>query len=244
MGKYLELFRGEVGGLTEKTKLENKPYVAYSTKLGKVTYTIVPTKDPVIEGPADNEIWYTTVDGSIMNPNLNNLNNNTLIDNTYKDGLGILTFTDTVKIAHFSGNGGIGGNASVFDGAEITGGKLKTMQFPLIDDTIVGHGMWADNEFLTTVNIPNGVVAMLDGLFVGCANLTSITIPVSVIKLGESYLYEHPETGGFYKDQATFEGSSITDIYYEGTVEQWSNIEIIGENPAITVHCTDGDVTI
>ena len=45
MGKYLELFRGEVGDLTEKTKLENKPYVAYSTKLGKVMYTIVPAKE-------------------------------------------------------------------------------------------------------------------------------------------------------------------------------------------------------
>lgn len=62
MGKYLELFRGEVGDLTEKTKPENKPYVAYSTKLGKVTYTVVPVKDPIVEGPADNEIWYTTFD--------------------------------------------------------------------------------------------------------------------------------------------------------------------------------------
>ena len=59
MSKYLELFLGEVGDLTEKTKLENKPYVAYSTKLGKVVYTIVPPKDPVVEGPADNEIWCT-----------------------------------------------------------------------------------------------------------------------------------------------------------------------------------------
>ena len=47
MGKYLELFRGEVGDLTEKTKLENKPYVAYSTKLGKVTYTVVPKEEPI-----------------------------------------------------------------------------------------------------------------------------------------------------------------------------------------------------
>ena len=42
MSKYLELFKGEVGDLTEKTKLENKPYVAYSTKEGKVVYTVVP----------------------------------------------------------------------------------------------------------------------------------------------------------------------------------------------------------
>ena len=45
MSKYLELFLGEVGDLTEKTKLENKPYVAYSSKLGKVVYTVVPKND-------------------------------------------------------------------------------------------------------------------------------------------------------------------------------------------------------
>ena len=179
-----------------------------------------------------------------MHPNLYNLYDNTLTNNTYNNGLGILTFAEAVKIEQFGGNGGIGGNASVFDGDSITGGKLKTMQFPLTNNTIVRHGMWANNEFLTTVNIPNGVVAMQDGLFSNCVNLTSITIPVSVIKLGESYLYEHPETGGYYKNQATFENSSVTDIYYEGTVEQWNNIEIIGENPAITVHCTDGQIEI
>ena len=58
MGKYLELFRGEVGDLTEKTKLENKPYVAYSTKLGKVTYTIVPVKEE--EPEIDLTIPYVT----------------------------------------------------------------------------------------------------------------------------------------------------------------------------------------
>ena len=49
MGKYLELFRGEVGDLTEKTKLENKPYVAYSTKEGRVVYTVVPVKEEETE---------------------------------------------------------------------------------------------------------------------------------------------------------------------------------------------------
>ena len=52
MGKYLELFRSEVGDLTEKTKLENKPYIAYSTKLDKVTYTVVPK-------PADPNTYVT-----------------------------------------------------------------------------------------------------------------------------------------------------------------------------------------
>ena len=46
MGKYLELFKDSFDeSIQEKTKLENKPYVAYSIKDKGVVYTIVPKKD-------------------------------------------------------------------------------------------------------------------------------------------------------------------------------------------------------
>ena len=48
MGKYLELFTDSFptdGSLETKTSLENKPYVAYSIKEGKVVYTIIPKED-------------------------------------------------------------------------------------------------------------------------------------------------------------------------------------------------------
>ena len=96
MGKYLELFRGEVGDLTEKTKLENKPYVAYSTKLGSVVYTVVPVKDPVVEGPADNEIWYTSSDGNIVNPTEPGGFDANIVSNTYENGKGVITFDGEV----------------------------------------------------------------------------------------------------------------------------------------------------
>ena len=42
MGKYLELFTGSFDeSIQEKTKLENRPYVAYSIKEDKAVYTIV-----------------------------------------------------------------------------------------------------------------------------------------------------------------------------------------------------------
>ena len=94
MGKYLELFRGEVGDLTEKTKPENKPYVAYLTKEGRVVYTVVPSKDPMVEGPADNEIWYTTSDGSRIYPNGLGLTDNPPVDFLYVDGVGVIRFNN------------------------------------------------------------------------------------------------------------------------------------------------------
>ena len=46
MSKYLELFAGSFDeSIVEKTKLENRPYVAYSIKDKGVIYTIVPKKD-------------------------------------------------------------------------------------------------------------------------------------------------------------------------------------------------------
>ena len=46
MGKYLELFRSAFdSSIDEKTKLENRPYVAYSTVTGDVVYTVVPKKE-------------------------------------------------------------------------------------------------------------------------------------------------------------------------------------------------------
>ena len=46
MSKYLELFKGSFDeSINEKTKLENKPYVAYSIRDKRVIYTIVPKKD-------------------------------------------------------------------------------------------------------------------------------------------------------------------------------------------------------
>jgi hypothetical protein len=46
-------------------------------------YTFIP--EPYF-GPADNEIWYTTTDGSIISPNLYDV-----CDNTYENGQGVIT---------------------------------------------------------------------------------------------------------------------------------------------------------
>ena len=46
MSRYFELFMGSFDeSIQEKIKPENKPYVAYSIKDGKVAYTIVPNED-------------------------------------------------------------------------------------------------------------------------------------------------------------------------------------------------------
>lgn len=213
MGKYLELFLGEVGDLTEKTKIENKPYVAYSIKEGKVTYTVVPVKDPVAEGPADNEIWYTTSDGKIVDiqskeihpsdpydPSMV-LSNVNIVSNIYENGKGIITFDGTVSII----NGDMFSQCSLFN-----------------DDYEVNRA--------TSITIPKYVVRLGQFAFSQCY-FDSITIPTSVC----------------YIDDYAFSSSTIKTIIYEGTTDMWDHIEKGRWNlecPEITIHCTDGDITI
>ena len=61
--KYLELIKGQFTADHEARAKQQEPYVAYSEEAGGVMYTFIPA--PVV-GPADNEIWYTTVDGEFI----------------------------------------------------------------------------------------------------------------------------------------------------------------------------------
>ena len=97
MSKYLELFKGAFDdSIGTKTKPENKPYVAYSTKLRSVVYTVIPKLQP------DNEIWYTTSDGDTISLDTS------LVSNTYENGKGIAKFE--YKLTELNGGCGLPGS--------------------------------------------------------------------------------------------------------------------------------------
>ena len=63
MKKYLAYYENEwPANIAELTAVENKPFVGYLKDEG-VQFTVIPT--PATE-PADNEIWYTTTDGGMI----------------------------------------------------------------------------------------------------------------------------------------------------------------------------------
>lgn len=96
--------------------------------------------------------------------------------------------------------------------------------------------MLADVEIASSVNIIGQEAFAFTGL-------SSIYIPTSVTQVG---LY-------------MFDGTSVKDVYYGGTIAQWNNILYVSSastienswhwwrdvqyNPSVTVHCTDGDIT-
>jgi len=93
MSKYLELIEGSFTQEHLNKQTSQNPYVAYSVKDGKVIYTIVPKP---AEGPANNEIWYTSSDGNVVTPNKTDVFGANIVSNNYENGQGIITFDGTV----------------------------------------------------------------------------------------------------------------------------------------------------
>lgn len=104
--KYLAYYENEwPANIAELTAVENKPFVGYLKDQG-VQFTVVPVP---VEGPADNEIWYTTTDGNpitrveVVTPDGTisvGGSENTLISNTYENGIGKLIFDKPITILH------------------------------------------------------------------------------------------------------------------------------------------------
>ena len=193
MGKYLELFRGEVGDLTEKTKLENKPYVAYSTKEGRVVYTEIIKPQPL------DEIWYTTLYGNTINYKGYEYK---VISNTYESGKGIIKFNEPLTISKLCGwpNSGSGGEGGSFENAANSyyspaNDELITLSLPNVKSDSILYRTFADNKYLRQINIPEGISVLGAYVFQGCESLESITIPSTVKEFGETLPFEiNPET--------------------------------------------------
>lgn len=74
------------------------------------------------------------------------------------------------------------------------------------------------NVTITDVALNSNVTHIPEEGFMGCRNLECITIPKTIHKI--------------YKD--TFKGcNSLTDVYYEGTEEEWKRIRIVSSERII-----------
>lgn len=68
-----------------------------------------------------------------------------------------------------------------------------------------------DCKNLSSIVIPKGISKLQLGTFENCTNLKSITLPNTLKVIGESVFQKC---------------SSLTDIYYQGTEEQWEQVQI------------------
>lgn len=86
-------------------------------------------------------------------------------------------------------------------------------------------------ENLTSIIIPDSVTTIDDSAFYGCSNLTSVMIPKSVTSIGDCVVSSDRLNG-------------LTDVYYEGTEDEWNQISIKSNiSPDITIHYNSEPIT-
>ena len=160
---------------------------------------------------------------------------------------GIKYYTDTktgsigVKLTY---NGSSGGSSettytedTIADGVLYIGTNTTS-----IDNTYQG------NTEITKVIIPNNVTEFAtDGsdtggqCFRGCTNLTEVVVGSGITKITYACFYDCSSlakvtipTSVTTISEFAFGGTALTDVYYKGTQEQWSSINIENNNTPLT----------
>lgn len=149
-------------------------------------------------GPPDNEIWYTSTDGQIVQPDLSiGKPALTLLSNTYENGKGVLVFEEdleTIPFGVFSfcntlesvvfPDGVVTVKNAVFEYCE----NLVSVRFPSTVTQLGGY-LFHDCFNLESVNIPEGVTKIDEATFAQCYKLPSVSLPEGLIEIGHSAFY-------------------------------------------------------
>ena len=145
----------------------------------------------------DNQIWYTSSDGKVVDPYIDQYFGATIKSNIYKDGKGIITFDGDVT--------SIGSNAfrycSSLTGVTIPGSVTTIATYAFYEcsalvDVIIPGSVTKINDFafakcasLKNIIIPYGVKNIGGDAFAQCSSLVNVTIPESVKNIGNYAFY-------------------------------------------------------
>lgn len=131
-------------------------------------------------------------------------------------------------------------------------GNYRTVYKIPDSTTRIYSGAFKDSTHLTSITIPDNVTNIGNRAFENCISLTDIAFPDNTTKIG-SYMFSGceslksitiPDSVTDIEDYAFSGCDNLQNIYYSGTQEQWSNINIeYGNSYYISnsaIYCSDG----
>ena len=127
--------------------------------------------------------------------------------------------------------------------------SLKSLELPS-GVTLIKSSLLQGCISLEQITFHGQITAIADNAFTSCRSLESITIPDSVIRINRFAFYNcsalKSVTIGIgvkiIDEKAFHKCDALTDVYYNGTHEQWSRIRIYYGNNLLTdatLHCND-----
>lgn len=130
---------------------------------------------------------------------------------------------------------------SIAEGGFMFCSNLKSVEIP---DTIttIGQGAFMFCGDLTSVEIPDSVTSIDIGAFMFCGDLERVVIGNSLTTISDGmFLFcmglrtvEMSNSVSTISDSGFSGCSNLTNVYYQGTAEDWGKIEFISSNDNLT----------
>ena len=114
----------------------------------------------------------------------------------------------------------------------------------IIPDSVtkIGEGVFEKCTSLVSITVPDSLTTISGNAFYNCTNLTNITIPnnvttINVLAFGCCTSLKSvtiPDCVSTINNYAFYLCENLTEVYYEGTQEQWNEISIYSYNECLT----------
>lgn len=176
----------------------------------------------------NNQIWYTSKNGKIVEPYNTSGFQFKIVSNVYENGKGVITFekdltsipeyafykTDLVSVTIPNSVTSIGNSAF--------GGCTSLSNVSISNSlTTIGNRVFGSCASLSSITIPNNVKGIGPGMFHTCTSLSNVTIPNSVTYIGYNAFNNTPLLEEVHVQSATppsLGGNNFRGALYNGTI--------------------------